>query len=55
MERTLISDLKNHIGETVLINGWVDVRRDHGKMVFFDVRDRSGKVQVICLSDIPRC
>jgi nondiscriminating aspartyl-tRNA synthetase len=49
MERTLISELKNHIGETVSISGWVDVRRDHGKMVFLDIRDRSGKVQVVCL------
>ena len=31
------------------MSGWVDVRRDQGKMVFFDFRDRSGKVQAICL------
>lgn len=49
MERTLIGELGSHIGETVSINGWVDVRRDHGKLVFLDIRDRSGKVQVICL------
>ena len=45
MQRTLIKDLGRHIGETVLIQSWVDVRRDQGKMVFFDFRDRSGKVQ----------
>ena len=45
MERTLIKELTNKKGETVLINGWVDVRRDQGKMAFFDFRDRSGKVQ----------
>ncbi len=49
MERTLIGELAGHIGETVSISGWVDVRRDQGKMVFFDFRDRSGKVQAICL------
>lgn len=49
MERTLIGELGQHIGETVSISGWVDVRRDQGKMVFFDFRDRSGKVQAICL------
>ncbi len=49
MERTLIADLAGHIGETVSISGWVDVRRDQGKMVFFDFRDRSGKVQGIVL------
>jgi nondiscriminating aspartyl-tRNA synthetase len=51
MERTLIKELKNHIGETVSISGWVDVLRDHGKMVFLDIRDRSGKVQVVCLTN----
>lgn len=45
MERTLIEDLKQHIGAEVRINAWVDVRRDQGKMAFFDLRDRSGVVQ----------
>ena len=49
MQRTLITDLGQHIGETVLIQSWVDVRRDQGKMVFFDFRDRSGKVQGVVL------
>lgn len=45
MERTLIAELAQKKGETVLINGWVGVRRDQGKMAFFDFRDRSGMVQ----------
>lgn len=45
MERILIADLAQKIGETVLINGWVSVRRDQGKLAFFDFRDRSGMVQ----------
>ncbi len=45
MTRTLIADLSTHVGETVLIQGWVDVVRDQGKMAFFDFRDRSGLVQ----------
>lgn len=49
MERTLISELGAHIGETVSISGFVDVRRDQGKMVFFDFRDRSGMVQGVTL------
>lgn len=49
MERTLIGELGKHIGGTVSISGWVDVRRDHGKLVFLDIRDRSGKVQTVCL------
>ena len=53
MERTLIGELGEHIGKTVSISGWVDVRRDHGKLVFLDIRDRSGKVQVICATNHP--
>ena len=49
MERVLIGDLKNHVGQSVTINGWVSVRRDQGKMVFFDVRDRSGTIQGVVL------
>ncbi len=45
MQRTLIKDLQAKIGETVSISGWVDVRRDQGKLVFFDVRDMTGTVQ----------
>ena len=43
--RTYIKDLNEHIGEVVLIKGWVSVRRDQGKMVFFDFRDMTGMVQ----------
>src|SRR3989338_8757694 len=45
MQRTLIGELKEHVGKEVTINGWVDVARNQGKMAFFDFRDRSGKVQ----------
>ena len=49
MERTYIKDLKNYIGKEVMIAGWIDVRRDQGKMVFFDVRDMDGRVQAVVL------
>ncbi|MEJ0053228.1 MAG: aspartate--tRNA(Asn) ligase [bacterium] len=49
MERTLIGELGQHVGGTVSISGWVDVRRDQGKLVFFDFRDRSGIVQGVVL------
>ncbi len=45
MERIFIKNLSEHVGESVLIKGWVSVRRDQGKMVFFDFRDMTGMVQ----------
>lgn len=44
-ERVLIGELGAHVGEKVRVCGWVAVRRDQGKMVFCEVRDRSGMVQ----------
>ncbi len=49
MTRIYIKDLKDHVGGEVTIAGWVDVRRNQGKMVFFDFRDMSGKVQGVVL------
>lgn len=36
-----------HIGLRVVLNGWVDGVRDMGGLIFFEVRDRSGKVQCV--------
>lgn len=47
MERTLILDCNNKIGESVKICGWVQTRRDHGKILFLDVLDRTGLIQVV--------
>lgn len=49
MERTYIKDLGTKTGEEVVIKGWIDVRRDQGKLIFFDLRDATGKVQGVIL------
>src|SRR3989344_3017054 len=53
MNRTLIKDMRSNIGKNVTIAGWVSVRRNQGKLVFFDFRDASGTVQGVVLSASP--
>lgn len=47
MQRTLALNTVKKIGEKVRLDGWVTTRRDHGKLVFVDLLDRSGTVQLV--------
>lgn len=49
MERTYINTIANKIGQEITIKGWVDVRRDQGKLIFLDFRDVTGTVQGVIL------
>src|SRR3990167_5263537 len=47
MKRIFINETISKVGEKVKVSGWVNVRRDHGKIIFIDLRDRSGLLQVV--------
>ena len=47
MKRTLNSETPKNIGGTVKLSGWVNTVRSHGKIIFIDLRDFSGIVQVV--------
>src|SRR5258706_5315247 len=47
LKRTLIKETTQKADQEVLIKGWVRIRRDHGKLIFLDVEDRSAKIQMV--------
>lgn len=53
MQRTLISQTPDKVDQTVFLQGWVNSIRDHGKITFFDLRDRSGLLQVVLTTPRP--
>ena len=47
---------KAAVGQTVVLNGWVQGRRDHGMVMFIDLRDRTGITQVVLTPSVmQRC
>ena len=52
MKRVLNFETKKFVGKKVKVCGWVNSRRDHGGIVFLDLRDRSGILQVVSSPDL---
>jgi aspartyl-tRNA synthetase len=47
MKRTLVLETLEQVGKEVKLQGWVDTKRDHGKITFIDLRDKTGKIQCV--------
>ena len=44
---------RKHLGQVITVQGWVHRRRDHGGVIFIDLRDREGLLQIVCDPDNP--
>lgn len=53
MKRTYTNHAIQHINETISVSGWVHTRRDHGGLIFIDIRDHTGTLQLVINPDSP--
>ena len=51
MKRILAADTIKYLGEEIKLCGWINSRRDHGKIIFIDLRDKSGLIQIVFAPD----
>jgi nondiscriminating aspartyl-tRNA synthetase len=52
MQRVIIGDTIKYLGKAIRVSGWVNSRRDHGGIVFLDLRDGSGILQIVAKPDL---
>jgi nondiscriminating aspartyl-tRNA synthetase len=52
MKRILAAETPTQVDQEVVVKGFVHVRRDHGKLIFFDLRDQSGMLQVVVVPSV---
>lgn len=52
MQRIIIGDTIKYLSKTIRVAGWVNSRRDHGGIVFLDLRDGSGILQIVAKPDL---
>ena len=50
--RNLANTLQNYLGKTVTVEGWVNSRRDHGGLIFIDLRDHTDIIQLVVTPEI---
>jgi len=53
LQRTMVSETPKMVGQIVRLCGWVNVVRTHGKIIFFDLRDRTGIIQTVIFPKNP--
>ena len=50
MQRIFIEKMAEYVGKSVTVAGWIETKRNHGKVIFLDIKDSTGKVQSVVVS-----